>query len=806
MIGNIALTIGLLASLFTLTMYFFTVKGYKNTKNFARIGFHATAIMVIAASALLLYAILTHQYQYNYVYNYSNSDLPTGLLMSTFYAGQEGSFMFWLLCASIVGLVLLEYTSKRGDLEERTMLFYTLVVTFLLIMVNPLLKSPFNYIWAEPSFLNAKNINATFLSLPFMQNFIFNDPNNGTTFVQMSKELYAQLTANGIAINDFIVEGKGLNPLLQNFWMQIHPPILFVGFSMAAVPFAFAMAAVVKNEYDKWIRQSLPWILAGMMVLGLAIMLGGYWAYGVLGWGGYWGWDPVENSSLVPWIVGIALIHTMLIQKKSQAKGGNGRFVKTNLILAVMTYVLVLYSTFLTRSGILGDASVHSFVSPGMMVYFFLTLFIGSFILIGVGGIAYRWKHLNEKYSDESNGLSRELALFTGAVTLLASAIIILVGTSAPIFGQSVEIRFYNEMHLPLAIIIGLLNGFSLFLKWQYTKREEIIKNSRNAIIGSIVTTLLIVIFGGITDVMLIIFTFAASFALVVNLEIALKIIRGRKSHIGAYVAHIGIALFMLGVIATGGYTLEEQVDLVKGEPTEVLGYELTFSGFTTFDGGKKYAFNIDIGKNGETKDQISPVMYIAEFNNSLMREPDILNMVTKDFYVSPLGYDQGGQTAQHNHDDSFTIQKGNSVDYNGKQITFSGFEFPQESMSSMMDGGAFEISALLSVVTDGNSYDVKTIMKSEGGERSFVPAEIPEANLKIEMTNLDASGTIAVELSSLDGSDTDTHSAPNTQPKEVLSIEASIKPFINLVWAGVLVMVAGFVIAVSRRTKESQN
>jgi cytochrome c-type biogenesis protein CcmF len=147
---------------------------------------------------------------------------------------------------------------------------------------------------------------------------------------------------------------------------------------MAAAPFAFAMAAVIKNEYDQWVKQSLPWILAGMMVLGLAIMLGGYWAYGVLGWGGYWGWDPVENSSLVPWIVGVALIHTMLIQKKSQANGGNGRFVKTNLILAVMTYVLVLYSTFLTRSGILGDSSVHSFVSPGMLVYFFLVLFIGG--------------------------------------------------------------------------------------------------------------------------------------------------------------------------------------------------------------------------------------------------------------------------------------------------------------------------------------------------------------------------------------------------------------------------------------------
>jgi len=799
MIGNIILTIGLLASLFTLTMYFFSVRGYENTKTFARIGYHTTAIMVIGASAMLLYAILTHQFQYNYVYSYSGKGLPTGLLMSTFYAGQEGSFMLWLLFTAIVGLILLEYTSKRGDLEERTMMFFTLALTFLLIMVNPLLKSPFTYIWSEPSFLNAKNINSSFLSLPFLQNFIFNDPNNGTTFVQMNRELYGLLSSNGIAISDFIIQGKGLNPLLQNFWMQIHPPLLFIGFSMAAAPFAFALAAIVKNEYNNWVKQSLPWILSGMMVLGLAIMLGGYWAYGVLGWGGYWGWDPVENSSLVPWIVGVALIHTMLIQKKSQSNGGNGRFVKTNLILAVMTYVLVLYSTFLTRSGILGDSSVHSFVSPGMLVYFFLILFVGVFILIGVGGIAYRWKYLNEKFNDDSNGLSRELALFTGAVTLLASAIIVLVGTSAPIFGQSVEVRFYNELNLPIGIIIGLLNGLSLLLKWKYTDGKDLLRSSRNSLIASFVLTALIVLIGGVTDVMLAVFSFAAAFALFVNLEIAFKIIKGKKTHLGAYVAHTGIALFMLGVIATGGHTYDEQIDLVKGVTQEVAGYELTFTGYTAIEGGKKYAFNIDIAKNGEHENTVAPVMYVAEFNNSLMREPDILNMVTKDFYVSPLGYNEGGQ--QHNHGEEFTIQKGNSIDYNGASITFNEFEFPQEAMSSMMSGGAFQIGAKMTVNYDGKSYDIKPLMKSEGGQRNYIPAEVPEANLKVELTNLDASGTVVVSLSSLDGS----QSQSTTVAKETLSVEASIKPFINLVWAGVLVMVFGFVISVVRRTKESQ-
>ena len=170
--------------------------------------------------------------------------------------------------------------------------------------------------------------------------------------------------------------------------MQIHPPMLFIGFSMATVPFSFAMAALMKNDYREWVSQSLPWVLAGAGILGLGIMMGGYWAYEMLGWGGYWAWDPVENSSLIPWLIGVASIHTMLVQKRSlKTTDGIGRYAKTNLILGILTYILVLYSTFLTRSGVLGDASVHSFVDPGQLVYLFLVVFIGTFILIGIGGI-----------------------------------------------------------------------------------------------------------------------------------------------------------------------------------------------------------------------------------------------------------------------------------------------------------------------------------------------------------------------------------------------------------------------------------
>lgn len=795
MIGNILLSLALAAGVFSVIMYFLSYKGYDNALKMARLGYHVTAIMVMAASALLLHAILTHQYEYKYIYNYSGSDLPIGLLMSTFYAGQEGSFLLWTLFTAIIGLILLDYTSKRGDLEPRVMMVFTLALSMLLVMLSPLLKSPFNYIWADPEFVDLKSINPAFFSLPALQNFIFSDQQSGKQYIQVSRELYGILTANNISFSQFIIEGKGLNPLLQNFWMQIHPPILFVGFAMATVPFAFALAALIKNEYKEWVKQALPWVLSGTMVLGLAIMLGGYWAYGILGWGGYWGWDPVENSSLVPWIIGVASIHTLLVQRKTQQQGGGSRFVKTNLILSILTYVLVLYSTFLTRSGILGDASVHSFVDPGMIVYLFLVIFLGLFLLIGIGMIAYRWKYLTEHFSFEENVLSRELALFTGSVALIASAIIILVGTSAPILGQTVEIKFYNELNLPIAIIIGLVNGLSILLKWKTTDKKDLWKQSQFSIIATVVFTLAVVILGGLNDFMLILLLLSSSFTLFVNGEIALRIFAKKRNHLGAYVAHVGIAFFFIGVLATAGHSQEQQIDLVKGEKTEVLGHELTFTGYEPFDNGKKYYFNVEVSDGGSTS-VIKPIMFVAEFNNSLMREPDILVGFTKDFYISPVSYDEGsaeGSGATH------SFKAGSSFDFESSTITFNKFTLPKD-MSAMMSGGTFKIGAELTVKVDGREYTIEPYMENSGSGPVYVPVELEEANLKINILSLNASNSeVTLEFLKLKGDNQASQPA-----KEVLTVDASTKPFISLIWIGVVTMVIGFTISSFRRSKES--
>jgi cytochrome c-type biogenesis protein CcmF len=646
-------------------------------------------------------------------------------------------------------------------------------------------------------FLEMSSINPQYLELPFLQQFFFTDNSSGTGFIQMNSELHSLLAGSAISVNQFIADGKGLNPQLLNFWMQIHPPILFIGFAMATVPFAFALGALLKNDYKEWVRQAFPWLLAGMGILGLGIMLGGYWAYEMLGWGGYWAWDPVENSSLIPWIVGVAGIHTLLVQRKSQSKGGIGKFAKTNLILCVLTYVLVLYSTFLTRSGVLGDASVHSFVDPGNMVYFFLLLFTSTFLILGLGAIVYRWRYLTDNTQTEEGLLSRELALFTAAVVLLASGLIIFVGTSAPIFGQSVDTFFYNEMNLPIAIIIGLLNGLSLLIKWRNTKTEDLLKKSLPSLGIALLISILIIVFGGLSEILIMLLTFSMAFSLVVNAEIAYKIIKGNKKMLGAYVAHIGIALFILGVIGSSVNSQQEDVDLVKNETISAFGYDLTFTGWIPIDNNTKYSFNIDV-KSGDSEYKVKPVMYVSDFNNSLMRIPAILTLPSQDLYIAPLGYDE----AKHNHSHDGTrvsLKKGSSTEFNGVNITFTKFNLGEGTMAAMQEGRDFQMGAVLSMEKDGKVKEIELLRKQISNKVEFTTFESEEFDIKLKLASLTADN-VEIALSKI----AEVVEEQIEEKQEVLYVSASIKPFINFVWIGVAVMVVGFFISVMRRLQET--
>ncbi|MEX0736039.1 MAG: cytochrome c biogenesis protein CcsA, partial [Bacteroidota bacterium] len=254
LLGQIGGLIVKLAFLSALVAAFFYYRVHRDRSNrwlsFARSGYHLATLSLMTSSAIFLYLILTHQFQYTYIWNYSSTDLPLSLLISTFYAGQEGSFTLWALYTSVIGIFLMQYASKN-DYEPEVMSVYSLILGFLLLML--VVKNPFTFIW--DSFPN--DLLQTGAVPAGISNYVVLDA---------AKNLWAR----------FPVEGKGLNPLLQNYWMVIHPQILFIGFSSMAVPYAHAVAGLMKRDYNSWIRVATPWSVFGAMVLGTGIILGGY--------------------------------------------------------------------------------------------------------------------------------------------------------------------------------------------------------------------------------------------------------------------------------------------------------------------------------------------------------------------------------------------------------------------------------------------------------------------------------------------------------------------------------------------------
>ncbi|MES2767461.1 MAG: cytochrome c-type biogenesis CcmF C-terminal domain-containing protein, partial [Bacteroidota bacterium] len=595
MFGQILIHLLFGTALVTTASYFVSLKKGEVFQMVGRNMYRLFAALMVLASGWLLYNILTHNFQYSYIWGHSSRDLPLNLLIATFYSGQEGSFMLWAFFTTMIGLALLPYV-RRHKYESEVMSFFSLILVFLALML--VAKNPFAYVWE------------TFAS----------DPG-----------IYEGFTP---------AVGRGLNPLLHNGWITIHPPILFIGFASMAVPFAFAMGALLKRSFHEWIDVALPWTLFATAVLGFGIMLGGFWAYESLGWGGFWGWDPVENSSLIPWLAAVALVHTMIVQKKTKG------LVKTNFTIAIFAYLLVLYSTFLTRSGVLGDTSVHSFVEPGMFAKMLLIAFVAIFAVLGIAMILLRRRDISVE-KKEFAPASREFFLSIGAALTLASAIIITLGTSWPVIAEfigqpkvAVDVSFYNTMHLPLVIAILLTNAASLLLKWRMSSKEDAFKKSFLALGLAIVATAISFVLG-VREIGYMLLTFAAWFSLFINAELALKIMRGNPKFIGAYVSHAGIALLMLGIVATAGYSQLTHAQLVQGETVEALGYKLTFLGREQvekeFTDKEKYKYHIRVEK-GDFKTTISPVLFWSDFNKrqSAFLEPGIKWSLKEDLYISP--------------------------------------------------------------------------------------------------------------------------------------------------------------------------
>lgn len=741
------------------------------TMQIARNSFQASVFLVLSFCLYLLYLILTHQFQYTYVWNYSATTLSTPLLVSTFYAGQEGSFSLWVLYTALLGIFLLSYTARRGY-EKEVMSVWCLIQASLLVML--IIKNPFEMIWDSfPA------------ELVHTGPLVAGTPN--TVWLDKAKGIWAQFPA----------EGKGLNPLLQNYWMVIHPQILFTGFTAMAVPYAFAVAGLMKRDYTGWIRTAKPWLVYGAATLGTGIILGGYWAYETLGWGGYWGWDPVENSSLIPWLFSIAAIHTFMSQ------GQSGTYVRTNIVLSMACFLMVMYSTFLTRSGVLGDTSVHSFVDPGMWAYWFLLGFIILYAALGGALLASRWKEIPAVRASHSI-YSREFALFLGAFTITIAAVFITIGTSSPIItaiwkgrAAAVDTAYYVKTTLPLGIIVAILAGFGQMLWWRSSKSSGLLKSLVYPLLSTALFTGAIVV-AGVRDPDMVLFSAASAFALFVNLQVGYRVFRGNPRFAGGAIAHIGVALLFLGFVSSSKYDDKQTVSLEKGKPVPVLdGYTLTYLGSKTLS-DERFGFEVRLD-HGDRTWSVVPTMHFSQMDNSTLRHPDVLNMYTRDFYLTPLSVESAGKPPGA----SLTIRKDHAEKAGNLSVRFLGFSFTDEDREKMMSGGEFSIDAAVEVTSaDGDSEKLTLSMVNRGGEvtyttasPSFAPAMLTLR--RIEPNNEDPSKSVIDVSVRLPGES----DAPRG---ETLVAEASVKPYINLVWIGTVTLIVGFIVTIVRRIRES--
>jgi len=708
----------------------------------ARRSFLVMSAGVVAASVLLMLFIVRHQFEYAYVWNYSSRDLPVHLLLTTFWAGQEGSFLFWALCSTIIGFGLLNY-SRRKHIEYETMAVYALLQAFLLLLI--LAKSPFKYIW----------------------------------------EAYPTQAQVGFIPAD----GKGLNPLLQNFWMIIHPPVLFIGFAAMAVPFAMAVAALWKRSYSDWVSKAVPWALFAAIALGAGLMLGGYWAYGVLGWGGWWGWDPVENSSLIPWIIVVALLHTLVVQKKT------GKLMRTNFALAILGFVLVIYSTFLTRSGILGDSSVHSFVDPGAFAYTLLVIWMATVTGTGFIMLARRWKELKARAVGVGM-VTRESLIAMGSAALGAGALVIFFGTSLPLFSaSSVETSFYDNMNLPVAVAMLAILGLSFLVQWRVESHFGLIKRLSIGLISAIVGTILLYA-AGVREASMLVLAFAALFALSVNLERLITLARVNPAGTGGAIAHVGFALLFLGIIGSGGYDRKTTVSLPLGEPQEVFGHRLTYVGSVPFEKGK-YRFDVTAERGGSAF-TLQPVMYQSSYNNSLMREPAYASSWTADFYLEPVALESQDVHADHKPQH---LAKGESVTVGGRSVKFLRFEMNQHGDNTGQDG--FTIGAVLEV-KNGKKAESLIVPSFFRQGSAPEPTMVATKDKALEFSFLGMNIDMETKQSTVELSIEDPGSHEHSESKEVLVVEASLKPFMSLVWIAAILVLAGMGLALVQSRKQS--
>ncbi|MBD3297938.1 MAG: hypothetical protein GF341_04725, partial [candidate division Zixibacteria bacterium] len=707
-------------TLFSLVLYF---RGEQNTR-LARNAFRVTAGLLAASLGLLLFLILTHRFEFVYVRNYSSTDLPLYYLIATLWGGQEGTLLLWIVYVSLLGLLLMK---MAGRFERWSMATVSLFILSVLVIL--LKRSPFEATPTGP------------------------------------------------------VEGAGLNPLLQDFWMTIHPPIMFLGFALSIFPFAIAVSGWVRREYRTWTPLAWVWLLAAWCTLGTALVMGGYWAYKVLGWGGYWAWDPVENSSLIPWIFATGGVHALIMLKKKNA------LARSAFLFSILPFIAVLYGSFLTRSGILGDFSVHSFLDLG--INSLLVAVLSVFTVIGFGVLIWRSRHVRGTIA-YSSMKTVDFLVSMGVLSLLVAGALVLIGMSTPLwtrlFGpaSNVSLDYYFLATTPIALI--LLFGLSLFPFMRWIKASKPVLSPEASISFAVALFATGGAFiAGMTEVLYLVLIFLASFATASNFWLLVDHFIRKKKIAGAYLAHVGLAILIIGAAVSSAYETKTQVGLPLGQPVHKMGWTLTYQGKDTNAPGGKTPYHILVERPGSSTAYVcSPRQFQLPYDGGVMRKPAVKKFWNKDLYISPL--DEVGGSGHQGVQATLARDQAQAV--GGFNLTFLGFDIDDHG-----EGGEIEqVDCTIEVMGDMYVDTLVPAFKLTQQGVSGQPVQFADGRFTLGVDRIDAT-TGAVQVTLVD------HDNPQAEVP-VFWIELAEKPLINLFWLGTTLMVLGGVLSVWKRFK----
>lgn len=722
-----------------------------------RLAFPAASAALLGAFVSLGVLFANNRFEFEYVYGHSDLANPLAYRIAGIWSGQEGSFLLWATCSAVFGL----FTVGRTGAYRR---WYTAVYSLFLGAIAGILafESPFNLNMIE-----------------------------GKAFVP--------------------ADGLGLSPALQNYWVIIHPPVIFLGFGSLTSLFALAVAALAIKDYETWLPVVRPWAITACTLVGLGLCMGGFWAYETLGWGGFWMWDPVENVSFVPWLFTAAFLHGVIVQATRK------KWQIGNLMMAGLPFIMFVYGTFLTRSGVLSDASVHSFSEMNrsalkLLIGVMGTATLGFLVLWGVRAFQNR---KTARPDDTAPSLRREAFYMMGITMLVAIGLATAIGMSVPL-GQAlrgekarvVEEAVYHQVLSWLFVPLMLIMAVTPLVKWRGTQIKDLGSKLYTYTCVTIGVTGLLVFLTAATPygraielnptvTMLgkfqtpglgwIVFLFALSVLVVtVNIGMGAQLYRRSKLGMASYLTHVGVAVLLAGMVISRGLERKGQTMVMDGMPGRALTYEIRYAGMTLDETNRDNQLKLqiyDAHKGGEPLFVATPGMYKVQMGDgqeSTMVWPHIQRSFLMDTYIS-LGQPQTDATQD------ISLKAGESFRFGNTVLTY-------DHMTRKGEPGqpGTKFGALVTVEQNGQTFSANPQMElGDGGVKSH-PVKISDS-LMLDMAGMDAASkavTLRLQL---------------TTP--IYPIEIYHKPLTSLVWLGTgLMTLGGFLAAFYRRARRQSS